>query len=292
MEKIGELRKKFKAVSLEIMPREITVIFLLMLCTSFCFSLMLGLSTLITSVFGNSDSLLALGFSVVLVLAAELFSIVVSFILHYGFLLVLLRMIRGQKVSLWNLFVGFRQKRTIGPALFFLIPFSIVMIITMIPFFLVPDILSMDNMQEFFQSREQVTRLSVITLVIFTFSYFVIFCRFAFVWPYVYDNPGVKKLDAVKKGTALSKGRFFHFLGFQIAINYKFAIMLIVVDSLKHIIVKFSEVKNFWTYILGFTGFVTSVLFVATIALGIPFYYDSILAANPNPSRPSSTCEE
>ena len=279
MQKISELKKVYASVAPAIIPKEITIIFLLMFSMMFTGSLCAGISMIAGSLI--SSTVFGHFIAMMISVGMQVSSLIISFILEYGFLLMLLRMIRNHTVSLGNLFAGFRQKRTKGTAFMYLIPMLLVFSVTMVPIMLLPDfekIMTPDGFAEFMQSREQVTHLSVEILVVFLFSFFVIFTPFSLVWLVVYDNVNITAVSAFKTGLRMMKGRFFHFLGFQISINWKYCIFLIVVDVVRYFIA-FSErgPASFFGYLFGFFGFMTALFFAANIALAVPFYYESIL---------------
>ncbi len=279
MQKISVLKKAYASVAPAIIPKEITIIFLMMFSMLFTGSLSAGISMIAGSLM--SSTVTGHFFAMMISMGMQVAALVVSFILEYGFLLMLLRMLRQHTVLLGNLFTGFRQKRAKGVAFMYLIPMLFVFSITLVPVMLLPDFEKMmtpDGFAEFMQSRELVTHLSVEILVAFLFSFFVIFTPFSLVWLVVYDNVNITAVSAFKTGLRMMKGRYFHFLGFQISINWKYCIALIAVDGIRYFIA-FSEKgpASFFGYLFGFFGFMTALFFAANIALAVPFYYESIL---------------
>lgn len=282
MRTIKELAKEYNAKMHKVISREIFSLVVLAFSEIFCFSLVFYFST----IFASSTSIFFSMLPIILLFCA--FS--VSFMLHYGFFVIMCRLTRSERVTVGYLFVGFKEKRLRSAIVFFLFLMAIVIGLSSIPVFSTLDMSNVDAIKNLFQDEKKLKLLSLEITSITLVSFCVLFIRFSFVWPMIYTEKNISGWNAVKNSWKLFRGKTCKFLGFLFYISWKYILFFIVVELCNYYISLTPKgASSFFGYILGFTSFVTLIYLLARLCLAIPVFFDDVCNFSANKKDDSVT---
>lgn len=140
-------------------------------------------------------------------------SVVCSFILQYGFMVLLLRIYSKEPNVLGHLFIGFHSfKRSSKAALiytgiYFVCIFVSVLLYILYKHFFTPEVLPVvaaEVEEELFKMPGVDTWIAVLVMVLLCF---IVLFRFVFVWLIMYKNPNCSAFSAFKTSNAMLKGK-------------------------------------------------------------------------------------
>ena len=205
-----------------------------------------------------------------LTVALFLIACVASFVLFYGLMSALSRMVEGRDVTIGQLFSGFRQGHgeVLKASLFLTaLLFVILIIFSVVMAFLLPGLV------------EKTGREDAVTIFGFVFMLIslIVFFPFVFVCNVLHHEKNAKLSYALKKSFSLVRGRYFNILGFCL---YSGGITLIVAVVCILILFLTPESRidalNFIVYVIGIAGLFFEYAAAVKIFMSIPVYYYSM----------------
>lgn len=244
----------------------------------FSFLLMSVLETFIMSIFSMPTfMLLSENTSVILNIILAVVSLFCGFIfvmmLQYGYQVVLLRLVRGDYVTLGFLFNGFREKKRVSKvAALFSVGFILALVICQIFAVFV-------NIK--FSTKVRSMQLPVLAGIIF-FVYAVIsiilLIRFVFVFVCLADNPNMKTVGLFKLSASLLRKRCLKLAGFVLyAGGSHLLVATVIFISTLFIPSKTEGVVNFLISILEFVYFIAAYTAIVRMFMSVPLFYDNLL---------------
>ena len=208
-----------------------------------------------------------------------------TFVLMYGAVLLCQMMIFGimtfftflmvdGKVKFSDLFIGFNSKNKNIWA-----NSAVISLITVIPFgisFLIRDIVQKGQIVEVATKSEMAVKLLVYIGIP---ALIVLILRILTCFSDVNIVSGIKRFPNCfnKSFEIFKKGNFFHFVGFEIFVNYKNILILILCYAIDYFIPENMQVLSLF---IEFIIFVQEYTVAAKILGGVPVYYYSFLSCN------------
>lgn len=195
------------------------------------------------------------------------------FMLQYGYQVLLLRLLRGDFVTLGFLFNGFRERRRIARASAL---FSVGLIVALVICQIIAVVLNL-NYGEKIRSLS-LPLLAGIIFAIYSIISIILLVHFILVWVCLADNPNAKILQTFKMSFKLLKGKCFKLIGFVIFAGGSHLLVALAIFVVTLLVP---------TNLTGFAGFLLSVAeFVYFIAaytaavrmfMAIPRFYMELI---------------
>lgn len=278
------LAKKYRDASKLLLPRAIFMFMVFTAILVFSSSLFMGVGISLFAVFASSGNFLATIFFI----ALELSFVFCALVLHYGLFLSNLRFIRNQPVAISFLFAGFRQRRAKKFAAFFIAPLVLSFALAIVPvatsamFEEISQITQPQALLEYLSSHPQVMQTMFFHSMLFFLLALALYFPFTFVWPLVYDETQNYFSKIFSQSLRFWKGRFWKFLGFEIASHYKVTLVIFACGASEFFILKkFSSnvAAQMVSSLFGFVSFCATILFFASVILSINFFYDEFASS-------------
>ncbi|QTQ16854.1 hypothetical protein [Treponema parvum] len=247
----------------------------------FSFLLMSVLETLVMSFFsGPVIMLLAKGGVSLFPVAASVALLFMGFVfvmfLQYGYQVLLLRILRGEFVTLGFLFSGFKDRKRILRASSL---FSLGMITSLVICQILALIINLN-----FEKNIQALKFSVlvgIIFIVYTLICAVLLIRFVFVWVCLYDNPGSKVADVFKMSAAMLKGRCFKLAGFILYAGGIYLLTAVSAFLLSLLIPRdLKGLPAFLFSVTEFVYFVSAYTAAVRMFMSVPLFYTEVLAVS------------
>ena len=278
------LAKKYRDASKLLLPRAIFMFMVFTAILVFSSSLFMGVGISLFAVFATNGNFLA----TIFFFALELLFIFCAFVLQYGLFLSSLRFVRNQPVAISFLFAGFKQRRAKKFAAFFIFPLVLAFVVAVLPvatsaaFEEISQITQGQALIEYLSSHPQIMQMMLLHSTLFFLLALALYFPFAFVWPLVYDETQNSFSKIFSQSLRFWKGRFWKFLGFEIATHYKTALVIFVCGAGEFILLrKFSAnvAVQIISSLFGFISFCATILFFASVILSINFFYNEFVSS-------------
>lgn len=200
------------------------------------------------------------------------------FVFHYGFMILMLRLVRRSSVSLGYLFLGFKQKRISGAVRIFTVLLFFCVLVSSIPILMNIDITSLDSLRGLFSDKTKFAAVSLVVTLVFFASFLIFFLPGVFAWEIIYDSENETGFKAIAKSWRMLRSNFFRFILFELSVGKGCILILLAVEILNAIFL-FVLKKNpgfLFAYAAHLLSFATAVTLFSKISFSIPFFYETI----------------